>query len=181
LGAVAGPIGIAAAGVVVLGAAAVEAGKQVYAFARAQEAEIRKLAEVGPQQAAAVARLDAERVGRDIRTANETGGSSEQLIASLSRFEEALRPIEVVLTNLANTIGSSLLDNVTDVVKFVEPLANLLIDIYNAIPGRKISKEHLKRPAEETTWDFVKGLENEARRNGIPQWPNLGNGGRARG
>jgi hypothetical protein len=177
LGAVGTVAGAAVAGVGALAVATVEAGKAVYAFARAQEAEVRKLAEVGGVQAAAVARLDAERIGRDVKTASETGGSSQELIESLSKFEDALQPIESVLTNLANTVGSSLLDTATEVVKFVEPLANLLIDIYNALPGRSIDKGQLKHRENESALDQIRALDDEAWRRTQPQWP-AGNRGR---
>lgn len=166
LAAAGGPVGIAIGAVVALGFVALEAGKAVYAFAKAQEDTIRKLGEVGPVQAAAVAKLDAERTFRDVKTAQQTGGSSEELIKALDKFESYLQPIESLLTNLANNVGTQMINTLTGLLVIMEPLVNVLTLIYNNLPGvKKIDVN------PQTTWDFLKNIEEDQRLNNIPKWP----------
>lgn len=153
----AGPLGV-------LAVSAVEAGKAVYAFARAQEAEIRKLAEVGPQQAAAVARLDAERVGRDVKTAAETGGSSEMLAEALSKLEDALQPIESLLTNLANVAGTALTSLLADLIKTSEPMVKALNGLLQFFTKTQAAQD-------QTTFDWIKGLDEADWKRRQPMYP----------
>ena len=147
-----------------LAVSAVEAGKAVYAFARAQEAEIRKLAEVGPQQAAAVARLDAERVGRDVKTAAETGGSSEMLAEALSKLEDALQPIESLLTNLANVAGTALTSLLADLIKTSEPMVKALNGLLQFFTKTQAAQD-------QTTFDWIKGLDEADWKRRQPMYP----------
>lgn len=166
--AVAGPVGWAVGGLTILALGALEAGKATYEFARQQEAEVRRMAEFGGQQAAAIARLDAERVGRDVKTANETGTSSTELTESISKFEDALQPIESLVTNIANSIAGGVLDMFTDMLEMMQPAVDTVKAIYDCLPWRS-GKVESKKP--ETAWDFIKGLEEEQRRMNAPKWP----------
>lgn len=159
--------GIAMSGVAVFAAAAVEFGKAVYDFARAQEKEMRRLAEVGADQSVAAAQLDAERTLRDIKTAEETGGSSRSLADSINAFEDAFRPIESLITNISNTVAGRLLDIATGVLDAVNPIVEVLTDIYNALPGKKMDKDKLPN----TNWEILKQIEAERMKIANPQWP----------
>lgn len=160
-GAGAGAIGGAAtgAGIAVIFAVAVtEFGKAVYDFARAQEQEIRRLAQFGGQQALGTAMLDAERTMRDIKTAQETGQSSLNLTESISRFEDALQPIESLITNIANSVGSGLLDMLTGMLDAIRPGVEIIKAIYDVLPWRKGKFEETKF---ETNWEVLNRIERQ--------------------
>lgn len=148
--------------------AVMEFSKATYQFARAQEAEVRRLSEVGGQQAAGVAILDAQRLLRDVKTAEETGTSSNELTQSISAFEEALRPIESLITNISNSVAGGILDILTQVVYIIQPMADVVKAIYDVLPWRKGPAPGEKL---DTPLDFIKRLEEDAVRRGEPKWP----------
>jgi hypothetical protein len=168
-----GPVGMGMAAAVILATAAVEFGKAVYDFARAQENEVRRLAQYGAEQSVAVAQLDAERQLRDIKTAKETGASSSDLMNSLNNFEEALRPIESLITNISNTVAGRLLDIITGVLDAVKPIVDVLKDIYDALPDNPL---HSKKELPQTNWEVLKRVEEERNRLGVPKWPGAAGG-----
>jgi len=159
--------GAATAGLAVLAVAAFEAGKQSYALARAQEAEVRRLSEYGAQQAVGVAQLDANRVRRDIDTAQETGDSSRGLTKSLDAFEEKLRPIESLLTNIANTVGGRALDLIGQILAPISDGAKVINMIYDALPD--FWKED--KAEDEVPFDRLRKLAEEMDRANFPRWP----------
>jgi len=162
-----GPVGAAAAGVASLAVAAFEAGKATYQFAREQEAEVRRMSQYGAQQAVGIAQLDADRVVRDVKTAEQTGDSSQSLTESISGFEEKLQPIETLLTNIANTVGGRLLDLVSQVLTPVSELAELVNQIYDALPSwLKDGKEK-----QELPYDAIKKIAEAADKANAPRWP----------
>lgn len=158
--AAAGPVGI----VIALGVAAAEATKAVYAFARAQEETVRKLAQYGGQQAVAIAKLDVERQFRDIKTAQQTGSSSSDLTESISQFENKLQPIESLLTNIANTVGARMMDILTGMLEAVEPIVEILTEIMKALGG-----DDTKVP--KTPWDDIDRLQKQQEAANAPKWP----------
>jgi hypothetical protein len=125
-----------------------EAAKAAYEFARAQEAEIRKQAEYGPQQAIGIAELDAHRTMRDVQTAGETGSSGQALTQALDRLEEALRPIESLLTNVANDVGVVLVETLRATLLVLTPMAKALNAILRRLP---IGPED----TGEKNWDLI--------------------------
>lgn len=162
-----GAAGTATAGLAILAVAAFEAGKTTYAFARAQEQEVRKLAEYGGQQAVGVAELDAGRVRRDVETARETGDSSRSLTGSLDAFEEKLRPIETLLTNIANTVGGRGLDVLSQILTPLTEGAKIVNMIYDALPDWW--KED--KVEDEVPFDRLKQIHDEMMRQNAPKFP----------
>lgn len=176
----AGVAGGVAAGAVIIMAAAVEFGKAVYDFGRAQEKDIRRLANVGGQQAESTALLDAERVMRDIKTAEETGDSSKSLVESLNKLEDKFQPIESLIMNISNSIAGGLMDIVSGILDAVSPIVDALIDIYNALPGRQIEKNKEGKP--ESNWELLDRMTKQFEKNNSPKWPmNGGQGPRGGG
>ena len=165
-GALAGA-GAATAGLAVLAVAAFEAGKQAYALARAQENEVRRLSEFGAQQAIGTAQLDANRTLRDVQTAQETGDSSRGLTKSLDAFEEKLRPIESLLTNISNTLGGRALDLIGQILGPISDGAKVVNMIYDALPDfwKKDKTE------DEVPFDRLRKLAEEMERANFPRWP----------
>lgn len=159
-----GAVGTSVSALGVFTTAVVEAGKATYAYARSQEQEIRRLASVGGQQAAAVATLDARRTMRDVKTAAETGDSSQGLVSAIDRFEQVMQPIEALVTNIANTVGGAMMDTITGVIDAITPVVKVLTDIYNAMPGRKIQPP-------ETMWEAMGRFADEVDRQERPQFP----------
>lgn len=147
----------------------VEAGKAAYGFARAQEKEIRRLAEVGGAQAAAVAILDVNRIKRDIRTAGDTADTSTGLTKSIDRFEDALRPVEALATNIANVAAGGLLDLLTSAVDLLGDAADGITQIATDLGLWKADdkrKEMKKLPATQIE-NIIKNQEKQDR----PMWP----------
>lgn len=157
-----GPAGAAA----ILAIALAEAAKQAYAFARAQEQEVRKLAEFGPTQARAIAQLDANRILRDVQTARETGQSSQVLTDAIDRLETTLRPIEVLLTNLANNAAAGLIELTNQAVKELSDLAAKVNSVVSIL--EKLAREQAK---DGTAFDAIDKLMNEQRLQEKPKWP----------
>ena len=166
--AIAGAGAIPGIGEIVLFVTAIsEATKAAYAFAYAQEGEVRKLAEVGGTQAAAIATLDANRIGRQVSTAQETGPSSENLIDSLNELEEALRPLESLLTNVANTLGTGIARYLTDLITTLKPLTETLDAIYRKFAGEVPMKEH----TDAASWDLLEKVKAENEKSRSAKWP----------
>jgi len=178
-------VGIAIGAAVTFASAVVDFSKAAGQFVKAQEMVIRHLAEVGPAQAAAVARLDAERIGRDIKTAKETSGTSTQFVASQNRFEEALRPIESLMTDIANVVGSTVIGAISDVVEAINRNEAALGFLGGLVGGaaamveREARKNNISKDA--TGLEMIAALDDEAWKRKQPQWPNLGNGRRGAG
>lgn len=166
-----GPVGVAVVGAMALGVATLEASKQVYEFARAQEDVVRKLAKVGGQQAVSVAKLDVERQFRDIKTAQETGDSSAALLNSISKFEDKLQPLESLLTNIANTVGGRLLDMVGEGLSIIQPVIDILKDIYKALGGKVDSQ------SQDTPFKQIDDIERRMAQENRPMWPQPRNAG----
>lgn len=160
-----GPVGAVAAGVTALGVAAYKATQEIYSFARAQEQEVRRLSEVGGDQAAAIAILDYRREERDIDMATRTGTSAETLTQGINAFEQALQPIQVAATDIANTVGGELLSLIATMVEPLGELAEKVIEFINWWRGN----EARKRP--ETMWQAYERFAEEGRRADTPQWP----------
>ncbi len=162
-------LGVATRRVGQLGAAALEAGKAVYSFARAQEAEVRRLGEVGGEQAAAIALLDINRLLGDIKTARETGDTSSGLTKSLERFETALQPIESLMTNLANVVAGGLLDVAAEAVDFLGTIAKdftTLLEELGLWKADNKAKELKKFPAQ-----LIESIAKDQEKVDRPQWP----------
>lgn len=158
----AGSKAAAGAGIALKFAEAVyEFGKATYAFARDLEKEVRRLAEVGPSQAIAAAELDVNRILRDIKKAEDTAGSSKDLMESLNRFENAIAPLEALLTNISNTIGSTLLDLMSTMAEAVNELLAL-------VPGLKPKD---KKDPDPTNWDTMRRMAEETLRKRAAAWP----------
>lgn len=166
--AIAGPIGLGVAAVAVLSTAAIKFGEAVYDFAKSRENEMRKLANVGAEQSAALAQLDADRTMRDIKTAEETGASGSDLAESMSNFEDALQPIESLLTNLQNTVGARLMDIGTGMLEAIKPAVETVELIYDCLPWAKGKKPDEK---PETGWDIMGQIARQQEASGRPQWP----------
>lgn len=165
-----GPVGAVAAGVAALGVAAFRATQEIYAFARAQEQEVRRLGEAGGgQQAAAIAILDYHRTERDLDMAQKTGASAETLTEGINAFEQALQPIQIVGTEIANVLGGTLLELVTKVVELIGPAAETVIDFIKWWRGEAA------RNRPETQWQAYKRFAEEGMKADAPQWPEATN------
>lgn len=162
--ALAGPPGWVLAGITLFVGATAEFGKAVYSFAKSQEQEVRRLSQFGGQQAAGIAELDVGRILRDIKTAEETGGSSRELTNSINRFETQWQKIEAPLMNIANVVAGRLLDLVTSALEAVSPITDILRDISNS-PILKV----IKKP--DPTGGGVFGQEVRDFTDSSPQWP----------
>lgn len=177
LGAV-GTAGAAVGAGATFGAAVYEFGKHVYDFAKGQEQEIRRLAEAGGgKQAEGVALLDMERTLRDLKKADATGDSSLQLTKSLSNFEEKLLPIQEALENLANQIGSALLDVLSKILELLTPLFELLGQIFDVLAGilKKLTfglVDMTRKPPDTTPAGAAEILASvAAAAAGVRPWP----------
>lgn len=159
--------GAATAGLAVLAVAAFEAGKATYQFARTQEAEIRKLSEFGGQQSIGLAQLDAHRIGRDVKTAQETGDSSKSLTESIDKFEDKLQPIESLLTNIANIVGGRALDLIGQIIAPITVVVEIINRIYEALPDdwKKDQKE------DELPFDRLRQLAEDTMRQNQARFP----------
>jgi len=129
--------GLILSGATVFAGAVAEFSKATYAFTRAQEDEIRRLSQVGGQQAVGIAELDVGRTLRDIQTAQETGGSSRNLTDSLNRFEQTWQKIESLLMNIANTVGSDLLNLLNNILSPIASIAKDINELLDFTVGRK--------------------------------------------
>ncbi|MBN9522619.1 hypothetical protein J0H58_29540 [bacterium] len=118
-------------------AALVELAKAGKDPAYQQESRARELAEVSGAQAAQVAQLDAGRIQRDVESGQNTAGTSGQLTDSIDRFEDSVRPLTDAIDNVSNVVGSKVLDVLSVLAEFVEPLANAVSEIAKNLPGHK--------------------------------------------
>lgn len=112
-GAVALPVvavGVAAAALYELA----KAGKEV---AYAQEQYSRHLAEVNAVIGGQQAKLDFNRIIRDIESGDKLAGSNKELLNSIDRFEKVIRPIEDIANMLKNKIGTIALDQMATVIE----------------------------------------------------------------
>ena len=168
--AIAGTGAIPGIGEIVLFVAAIsEATKAAYAFAYAQEGEVRKLAEVGGSQAAAVAVLDANRIGRQVSTANETSQSSEKLIDALDKLEEVMRPFEAILTNIANTLGTEIASELTLLLSALKLILIPLDGLYRFLTNEK--KQEEVQGLDINKWDMLNQIRQENEKSRNAKWP----------
>lgn len=76
----------------------------------------RSLAQYNGTIAAAFARLDVNRMVRDVRVGSQTSGSTQKLTEAIDRFEQAATPIRIAFINFANTVIVPFLNMATEVV-----------------------------------------------------------------
>jgi hypothetical protein len=67
----------------------------------------RDLAQFSGTTAVAFAELDAARIGRKIQTAQDTAESTAKLAQGQNKLEEATRPVDVLITNIENSLGAA--------------------------------------------------------------------------
>jgi len=149
-------------------AALVDAGKATYEFARAQEAGVRALADVGAHQAMGTAQLDTGRTLRDIQTAEDTGESAAGLTNSIDKFEQIMQPIDALLTNISNVVSGRMLDLVTLAAEPMAELAKLFNQFYQGLPA------WLKGAApapDETSIEMLDRVRRDAIAGAAPRWP----------
>lgn len=153
IAAFAGPIGEFAAAVAAFGVG-------VYEFARHQEQEIRRQAEFGPRQAVGIAELDAHRMQRDIKTADETGASSQALTQAIDRLEDTLQPVVSLLENVGNVTGVGLVEALNLAITTMTPMVKVL----NAL------LRHFTGAGEDTTnWALIESAAKRAETRD-PSW-----------
>ncbi|QEL18878.1 hypothetical protein [Limnoglobus roseus] len=105
LGGVASAAGGAVSAVGALAAAAKAASDKAEEWTKAAEDSARKLAAVSPQMQAIIAKLDVDRMRRDMQTAGETADTTQRLVNQQSQLEAALRPLQADLVNAQNQIA----------------------------------------------------------------------------
>lgn len=164
-----GPVTATVGAIVALGAAAVIATQEVYAFARAQEDEIRRVSENSGAAAGGLANLDVRRLERDIAMGQSTETTSERLLDGLDKFEQALHPIEVAATKVANLVGGALLETIgamlEPVGKGAEYLSEILDYLTDSEPKRRDSMAGaLDAMASRDNWEAAQGMKR-------PQYP----------
>ena len=164
LAAIGGAAGTAVAGIGIFVAAIVKASQEVYSFARAQEEEVRRLADLNASLAVATATLDMGRLERDIEMGRATEESGATLTDSIDRFERAIAPIQEVATNIANTVGGALLDTITS-------LATVVSDAIHWWRGTTATPTPDRR---DEAWDVFARMAREAGRTGRRDWPGAG-------
>jgi hypothetical protein len=88
----------------------------------------RVFAQYNGQTASAFAQLDVNRIQRDIRQGNANAGSTEGLARALDSLEEALLPLETVITELLNR-GAVVL------IELIKPLIDSAVAVAKGLDG----------------------------------------------
>jgi hypothetical protein len=100
------------------GAAAV-AVKALHGFGSLLVDSQRGTARYSGSMSGALAGLEVGRIGRDIQSSQNTGGSFVRLTQSLDKLERAMQPFRDLMTNVLNSVTSELMDAVTPLVRYV--------------------------------------------------------------
>lgn len=172
LAAAGGPVTATVGAIVALGAAAVVATQEVYNFARAQEDEVRRISEQSGAAAGGLANLDVARLERDIAMGRETEDSSERLLDGIDKFEQALHPIEVAATKVANLVGGALLETIGAMLEPLGKAAEYLSEILDHLTDNEVKRRDsmagaLDAIASRENWEISQGMKK-------PQYPGAG-------
>ncbi len=134
-----GPIALAAAAtagaLVTVTAAAVAVPFAIYSWTESLLDSQRQISRFSPELASIFLQMDAAQITRDRTFGRETAGSTGELAESMMAMKDALLPISIAVTNLQNTVGTALLDKLTDLVEGVADLLGLASDLQDNMSG----------------------------------------------
>jgi hypothetical protein len=122
LGSAAGLAGAVAA----LPGAAVMFGKAVHGMTEEAVRAQARLAEVSGSMAAVMAERHAREVFRDIRQGEKVAGTARQLVNAEQNLKDSTEPIESLITNIKNTVLSSIEQTLADLLTPVAYIADAI-------------------------------------------------------
>lgn len=159
--------GTVVGGIAALAAGTVAAVSAMKNFTSGLIESNRALAQFSPSQAVIAAQADVRTMIRGMKMGEATAGSSAQLSDAWQDLLDTLAPIQTVLMNLLNDVGTVILEQFKSALEFLASIRDVLLEankLWNWFWGKQGVTEGTAGPRGITMGEWLTEIANDTKR-----------------